>query len=88
MKMSNNFFDITKQKGECRKISSDLHLDFVLFVHEPLSRDFYICYGFSLTPPILTLLFTQEGYQVVVDTWHRSCWYLAPKKKLIYNELI
>ena len=34
------------------------------------------------------LLFTQEGYKVVVGTCHRSCWYLPPKKKLIYNELI
>ena len=34
------------------------------------------------------LLFAQEGYKVVVGTWHRSYWYLAPNKKLIFNELI
>ena len=34
------------------------------------------------------VLFTQEGCNVVLGTWHRSCWYLASKKKLIYNELI
>ena len=32
------------------------------------------------------LLFTLKGYKVVIGTWHRSCWCLAPK--LIYNELI
>ena len=29
-------------------ISLDLHSDFVLFVHEPLSHDVFIFYGFSL----------------------------------------
>ena len=29
-------------------ISLDLHSDFVLFVYEPLSRDAFIFYGFSL----------------------------------------
>ena len=34
------------------------------------------------------LLFTQEGKKFVSGTWHRSCWYLAPTKKIIYNKLI
>ena len=34
------------------------------------------------------LLFTQEGYKAVLGTWNRSCWYLSPKKQLIYNELL
>lgn len=29
-------------------VSLDLHSDFVLFVYEPLSRDVFIFYGFSL----------------------------------------
>ena len=49
MKISKNVLILRIKKGIVERfISLDLHLDFVQFIHEPLSLDFFIFYGFSL----------------------------------------
>ena len=49
MIISNNVLILRIKRGSAERfISLDLLLDFVLFVHEPLSCEFFIFYGFSL----------------------------------------
>ena len=49
MKISNNVSILQIKRGSVERFSSlNLHLDFVLFVHEPLPSDFFYILGISL----------------------------------------